>query len=133
MTLIWLFDWSLNLLLPLNMITRKITLVLLFVLFWAVQGNASIKYQFTFANDTNKNGKVFTSNGAHITVSDIDTYVEIQEITSGPNTRLKSGMIQLDFNNNVDFDTHLNFASWTYYIGMAIYINYNQSWMQSHF
>ena len=80
----------------------------------------------------NKTGNVFTSNGAHITVSDMDTYVEIPQISSGPNARTKSGMIQLDYNNNVDFDTHLNFASLTYYVGMAIYINYNQSWMQSH-
>ena len=127
------FKYWLKYLVILNMRIKYFFTRLVLIILYCYCVQAGVRYQFTFENDTIINGNQFLSNGAHITVSDMNTYIKIPEISSGPNARAESGMIQLDVNNNVDFDTHLNFASWTYYVGMSIYINYNQSWMQSHF
>ena len=103
------------------------------VLLWIHSVIPAVQYKFTFANDANKSGNTFTSNGAHITLNDSSAYVEIPEITSGLNARSKSGMIQLDASINANFDTHLNFASWIYYVGVVLYINFVNATYQSFF
>ena len=103
------------------------------VLLWIHGVIPAVQYKFTFANDANKSGNTFTSNGAHITLNDSSAYAEIPEITSGPNARSKSGMIQLDASINANFDAHLNFASWTYYVGVVAYINFLNFYYQTFF
>ena len=114
---------------------RKLkSLVFWMIIFlWIKESTSAVQHKFTFANDANKSGNTFTSNGAHITLNDSSAYVEIPEITSGPNARSKSGMIQLDASINVNFDTPLNFASWTYYVGLVVYINFINLTYQSFY
>ena len=106
---------------------RKIRLHSIWIMFaiifiWRVW--PAVQHQFTFANDANKIGNNFTSNGVNITLNDATAYVEIPEITNGPNARSKSGMIQIDASHIASVNANLNFASWFYYIGMVVYINY---------
>ena len=63
---------------------------------------------------------VFTNNGGNVQIQDQNSYVEVKEITSGPNLRGKLGLVQANSNNKITFDQTIS-TTGIYYMGGVFY------------